>query len=101
MRRSAIVLAIAGMFCSSATAFAATPSTRLSSSALAERIDEHIAAKYRAHKVVPAPLAADAERVRRLYLDLTGRIPDILAARIRQAGRQRSLMPKVAAQPEA
>ncbi len=81
MRRSAIVPVLAGMFSMGVTARADTPAATLSASALAARIDEHIAAKYRAHKAVPAPLADDAERVRRLHLDLTGRIPDILAAR--------------------
>jgi len=49
--------------------------------ALAAKIDEHIAAKAKANKAVLAPAADDSELVRRLYLDLTGRIPDILAAR--------------------
>jgi hypothetical protein len=81
MRRSAIVLFFAGMLWLGATALAGQPSEKLSASVLAARIDEHIAAKYQAHNALPAPLADDAERVRRLYLDLTGRIPDILAAR--------------------
>jgi hypothetical protein len=54
---------------------------KLSALALATRIDEHLAARWKARKVTPAPRADDAELVRRLTLDLTGRIPDILAAR--------------------
>jgi hypothetical protein len=81
MRRSAVVLVLAG-FLWPGVAFAAdTQGVKLSALTLAERIDEHVAAKYRTHKAVPVPRADDGELVRRLYLDLTGRIPDILAAR--------------------
>jgi hypothetical protein len=42
---------------------------------LAERIDAHLDARFKAEKVTPAPQADDAEFLRRAYLDLTGRIP--------------------------
>ena len=42
---------------------------------LTARIDQLIAARWTANGVKPAPLADDAEYLRRLYLDLTGRIP--------------------------
>lgn len=42
---------------------------------LAARIDEHIAARWRAQSVEPAPTASDAEFLRRAWLDLAGRIP--------------------------
>jgi hypothetical protein len=45
--------------------------------ALAARIDHHIEAGYDANGVKPAPIAADAEFVRRVYLDLAGRIPHV------------------------
>ena len=54
---------------------------RLSAGELAAKIDEHIAARWKDRNVTPAPLADDGELVRRLYLDLHGRIPDIVAAR--------------------
>jgi hypothetical protein len=42
---------------------------------LASRIDARLAARWKADKVRPAPLAGDAEFVRRVWLDLNGRIP--------------------------
>jgi hypothetical protein len=44
---------------------------------LAEKIDELIAARLEASGVKPAPLADDAEFLRRVYLDLVGRTPAI------------------------
>jgi hypothetical protein len=44
---------------------------------LAAKIDRLIEAGYTANKVKPAPLADDAEFVRRIYLDLAGRIPHV------------------------
>jgi hypothetical protein len=43
--------------------------------ALADRIDELIAARWAVHGVKPAPRAGDAEFLRRAYLDLAGKIP--------------------------
>jgi hypothetical protein len=42
---------------------------------LAEKIDRFLAARWKAEGIEPAPLADDAEYLRRLYLDLVGRIP--------------------------
>src|SRR5688572_26759388 len=49
--------------------------------ALAARIDQHIAAGWAAAKVEPAPPADDAEFLRRVYLDLAGRIPAVAEVR--------------------
>ena len=42
---------------------------------LAQLIDEALAARWQAEGIVPVPAADDAELLRRLYLDLTGKIP--------------------------
>jgi hypothetical protein len=42
---------------------------------LADRIDAHLDARLKAEKVPAAPPADDVEFLRRVYLDLTGRIP--------------------------
>ncbi len=49
--------------------------------AAADRIDKHISAKWSAERVQPAPRADDAEFLRRVYLDLAGRIPSVEESR--------------------
>jgi hypothetical protein len=49
--------------------------------ALADKIDQEIAAKWQAAHVQPAPEADDAEYLRRVYLDVAGRIPSVSEAR--------------------
>ncbi len=48
---------------------------------LAAKIDEHIAARWHEQKVEPATVANDAEFLRRVWLDLAGRIPTAGQAR--------------------
>ncbi len=50
-------------------------------SALIATIDRHLTAAWEAKKVQPAPPAGDAEFLRRVYLDLAGRIPAVAEAR--------------------
>jgi hypothetical protein len=49
--------------------------------ALASIIDRHVLAGWAAGHVVPAPPAEDKEFVRRVYLDLAGRIPSVTEVR--------------------
>src|SRR5438067_1590806 len=49
--------------------------------ALAARIDKHLAAGWSAAGMEPAPLAVDAEFLRRVYLDVAGRIPSVAETR--------------------
>jgi hypothetical protein len=49
--------------------------------ALADKIDQHLAARWDSTKVIPAPRADDSEFLRRVYLDLAGRIPSVAESR--------------------
>jgi hypothetical protein len=60
---------------------AAESATDRDAAALAATIDKHVAAKWKEKGAQPAALADDGEFLRRVTLDLNGRIPDILAAR--------------------
>lgn len=53
----------------------ASPSIAADPRELAARIDALVSARWKEAKVEPAPPADDAEFLRRLYLDVTGRIP--------------------------
>ncbi len=53
----------------------------LSEHELANKIDFVLAVRWKAEKIEPVPLADDAEYLRRLYLDLIGRIPSRAEAR--------------------
>src|SRR5262245_30209064 len=63
--------ALAAALCWTAPVAAAPPDP----SELAGRIDKRLEARWKQDKVQPAPLADDAEFLRRAYLDITGRIP--------------------------
>jgi hypothetical protein len=63
-------------------AFAVNPKDSVDdAAALAATIDRYIAAKWDAAKVEPAPPAEDSEFLRRVYLDVTGKVPTVAAAR--------------------
>jgi hypothetical protein len=55
---------------------------------LVEKIDQHIAAKWTAAKAEPAGRVDDAEFLRRVYLDLAGRIPSVEQTRTFLADRR-------------
>ncbi|MBY0459978.1 MAG: DUF1549 domain-containing protein, partial [Gemmataceae bacterium] len=67
--------------------------------ALAARVDKHLAARWEAEKVKPAAAASDDAFARRVYLDLTGRIPTVAEARAfseeRAADRRTKLVAKL------
>jgi hypothetical protein len=70
---------------------------------LAARIDALLAARFKQDKVQPAPLADDAEFLRRAFLDITGRIPrpadahEFLADR--SADKRRNLIDRLLQSP--
>jgi hypothetical protein len=64
------------------SAVSATAVVELDPAALAERIDQHLAVRWKADKIEPAPAADDAEFLRRVYLDLAGKIPSVAEARV-------------------
>jgi hypothetical protein len=66
----------------SSPARAGEPPAKLTAEQLADRIDQLIDAKLREKEIRPAPLADDAELFRRLSLDVGGRIPSVMDARL-------------------
>ncbi|HEX5271333.1 MAG TPA: DUF1549 and DUF1553 domain-containing protein [Gemmataceae bacterium] len=74
-----VLLALGALFAAAAAA-PAKDNVR-DARALAERIDRHLAERWQRDGVTPAPLADDAEFVRRAYLDLTGKIPSVSEVR--------------------
>ncbi len=57
------------------------PGRAISPSELAKVIDAWIARRWQEESIRPAELASDAEFLRRVYLDLVGRIPSVAEAR--------------------
>ena len=66
-----------------ATLLAQVPASRsvLTPAETAAKIDQLFEATWKANSVEPAPKSTDEEFVRRLYLDLAGRIPSVAEAR--------------------
>jgi hypothetical protein len=74
-----LLLMLGGVFLVASGAPAATPDK--DAAALAAMIDRHLAAAWEVNKIQPAPPAGDAEFLRRVYLDLAGRIPSVAEVR--------------------
>jgi hypothetical protein len=53
----------------------------LAASELTQRVDEKLAAQWAKQGIPPVGAASDAEFMRRVYLDLTGRVPSVTEAR--------------------
>jgi hypothetical protein len=94
------------LLASAAASNAQSPSAKSPSQAaeaLADAIDRHIAHGWKAAGVTPAAPADDAEFLRRLYLDLAGRIPSVAEARQflddRRPDRRRRLVERLLASP--
>ena len=79
MVRSRLLLLLGGVFLAGGGTLAAAPDKDVT--ALAAAVDRHLSAGWQANKVQPAPPASDAEFVRRVYLDLAGRIPAVAEVR--------------------
>ena len=62
-------------------AFASRVIVPLNDGELAKAIDQSLSARWSKEKVAPAPLSGDAEFLRRVSLDIAGRIPPVSEAR--------------------
>lgn len=73
------------------------------SAQLAARIDQHLSRMWKQAGVTPAPRAEDSTFVRRVYLDLLGRIPTVHEVRAfaenRAADRRQQLIERLVASP--
>jgi hypothetical protein len=69
VRRLLLIVAAAATFAADASGQAPD------AAALGKRIDDRLAVVFKSAGITPAPRADDAEFLRRIYLDLTGRIP--------------------------
>jgi hypothetical protein len=82
---------------------AKTAAHKLDASALAQRIDQIVAVKWKEAGVEPSDRAEDAEFARRVYLDLGGRIPAVFEARSflgdKAADKRAKLVEKLLAGP--
>jgi hypothetical protein len=80
MIRCRLLLILGSVFLAGAGSIRAATADE-DAAALAAVIDRHLAAGWDANKIQPAPPASDAEFIRRVYLDLAGRIPSVAEVR--------------------
>src|SRR5579872_4405066 len=82
MNRVAIGLALALAMAWASPALAAEPAKpSAEAAAMTARIDKILGSAWTAQKITPAENATDAEFLRRVYLDLAGRIPTVTESR--------------------
>ncbi|MEZ6097362.1 MAG: DUF1549 domain-containing protein [Pirellulaceae bacterium] len=83
LARSIVVLAIGGTVVSEAfsgeptTIVLAAPTAEVSVAPVVAKINESVAARWNAYKIQPAKPCSDREFVRRVYLDVAGRVPAV------------------------
>jgi len=72
--------------------------------ALARTVDQHLDRRLSAEKVTPSPIADDAEFVRRVWLDLAGKVPPAERAEAflasRDSGKRQKLIDELTASPD-
>ncbi|MBW3596401.1 MAG: DUF1549 and DUF1553 domain-containing protein [Planctomycetes bacterium] len=76
-----VAIVLLGLASPSATADDAVPPRRLTPQELADWIDQRFAEEYRRLGAAPAAIVDDATFLRRIYLDLQGRIPTVAQMR--------------------
>lgn len=108
MNRVAIVLTACGLLGLAGPASAdpkgpARPEPSKTAAALSARIDALLAASWQKDKITPSEPASDGEFLRRVYLDLAGRIPTVAETRAfgadTRADKRRHLVAELLARP--
>lgn len=79
MARLCLLLIAGSIFLAGSGGIHAAPDN--DAAALAAAIDRHLSAAWQGNQIQPAPPATDAEFIRRVYLDLAGRIPAVAELR--------------------